>query len=402
MHDRQRLIGLILVCAGSLMGPLDTAVNVAFPAITGAFGLPLRQIQWVVLAFALTQSVVTLASGRLGDLYGHRRIFAIGMACCAITHLAAGFAPSFSWLVALRVLQGVSVGLAMACAPALATLLYPPQQKRQIVAIYVTTFSFGLAFGPLVGGLLIEWLGWSGVFWFRVPLAVLVLAGLPWLADVRAAPPAANEPGATRPDEEGVMRTAETQFDRLGFGLLQLDSVMINFAGFAILLLVPYALTSWPGLEVAGAGLLIALYPGGALLGGLLAGRFAREMPATALVRAGLLCAALGLLLVAALVGLHSPLLLGLALAITGIGLGSFQVGYTDATTSMLPPRHRGTAGALVSVTRLAGILIGVTGISALHETVGSHQTGIAIPGLLLLGYALASLARRRRSGRSR
>jgi len=402
MHDRQRLIGLILVCAGSLMGPLDTAVNVAFPAITGAFGLPLRQIQWVVLAFALTQSVVTLASGRLGDLYGHRRIFAIGMACCAIAHLAAGFAPSFGWLVALRVLQGVSVGLAMACAPALATLLYPPQQKRQIVAIYVTTFSFGLAFGPLVGGLLIEWLGWSGVFWFRVPLAVLVLAGLPWLADVRAAPPAANEPGATRPDEEGVMRTAETQFDRLGFGLLQLDSVMINFAGFAILLLVPYALTSWPGLEVAGAGLLIALYPGGALLGGLLAGRFAREMPATALVRAGLLCAALGLLLVAALVGLHSPLLLGLALAITGIGLGSFQVGYTDATTSMLPPRHRGTAGALVSVTRLAGILIGVTGISALHETVGSHQTGIAIPGLLLLGYALASLARRRRSGRSR
>ncbi|MFZ9678084.1 MAG: MFS transporter [Quisquiliibacterium sp.] len=402
MHDRKRLIGLILVCAGSLMGPLDTAVNVAFPAITGAFGLPLRQIQWVVLAFALTQSVVTLASGRLGDLYGHRRIFAIGMACCAIAHLAAGFAPSFGWLVALRVLQGVSVGLAMACAPALATLLYPPQQKRQIVAIYVTTFSFGLAFGPLVGGLLIEWLGWSGVFWFRVPLAVLVLAGLPWLADVRAAPPAANEPGATSRDEEGVMRPAESQFDRLGFGLLQLDSVMINFAGFAILLLVPYALTSWPGLEVAGAGLLIALYPGGALLGGLLAGRFAREMAATALVRAGLLCAALGLLLVAALVGLHSPLLLGLALAITGIGLGSFQVGYTDATTSMLPPRHRGTAGALVSVTRLAGILIGVTGISALHEAVGSHQTGIAIPGLLLLGYALASLARRRRSGRSR
>lgn len=302
MHDRQRLIGLILVCAGSLMGPLDTAVNVAFPAITGAFGLPLRQIQWVVLAFALTQSVVTLASGRLGDLYGHRRIFAIGMACCAIAHLAAGFAPSFGWLVALRVLQGVSVGLAIACAPALATLLYPPQQKRQIVAVYVTTFSFGLAFGPLVGGLLIEWFGWSGVFWFRVPLAVLVLAGLPWLADVRAAPPAATHTGGEQAASAGwagtaddsTAGTAEPQFDRLGFGLLQLDSVMINFAGFAILLLVPYALTSWPGLEVAGAGLLIALYPGGALLGGLLAGRFARQMAATALVRAGLLCAALG------------------------------------------------------------------------------------------------------------
>jgi MFS family permease len=399
MHDRKRLIGLILVCAGALVGPLDTAVNVAFPAITGAFGLPLRQIQWVVLAFALTQSVVTLASGRLGDLVGHRRIFAIGMACCAIAHLAAGFAPSFGWLVALRVLQGIAVGLAMACAPALVTLLYPPQHKRQVVAIYVTTFSFGLAFGPLAGGLLIEWLGWPGVFWFRAPLALLVLLCLPWLADVRAAPPG---PAQTGVNDTGYGQATEPRLERLAFGLLQLDSVVINFAGFAILLLVPYALTGWPGLDVAGAGLLIALYPGGALLGGLLAGRFARQMAATALVRAGLLCAALGLLLVASLVGQHSPVLLGLALTVSGIGLGSFQVGYTDATTSMLPPRHRGTAGALVSVTRLAGILIGVTGISALHEAVGSHLAGIGIPGLLLLGYALASYARTWRTGRTR
>ncbi|MEK9774601.1 MAG: MFS transporter [Quisquiliibacterium sp.] len=399
MHDRHRLIGLILVCAGSLMGPLDTAVNVAFPAITGAFGLPLRQIQWVVLAFALTQSVVTLACGRLGDLYGHRRIFALGMACCAIAHLAAGFAPTFGWLVALRVLQGVAVGLAMACAPALATLLYPPEEKRRIVGIYVTAFSFGLAFGPLAGGLLIEWFGWPGVFWFRAPLALVVLLGLPWLADVRAANDRNSSGPADRSGSIAELPAPLASKRRREFGFLQLDSIFVNFAVFSILLLVPYALTAWPQLSKAGAGLLIALYPGGSLLGGLLAGRAGRGLRSSSLVLAGLLCAALGLLLVAALLATQSGWLLALGLAVTGIGLGVFQVGYTDATTSLLPPERRGVAGGLVSVTRLGGILFGVTGISALHEALDSHQIALGICGLLLLGYALAAIVRVRRAG---
>jgi MFS family permease len=397
MSQPHRLPGLILVCAGALMGPLDTAVNVAFPSITGAFGLPLRDIQWIVLAFAVTQSVLTLASGRLGDLYGHRRIFALGMAGCALAHLAAGFAPSYAWLVGLRVIQGAAVGLAMACAPALATLLYPPEQKRRIVAIYVTSFSFGLALGPLLGGLLIDWLGWPGVFWFRAPIALLVLLGLPLLADVRAAPHADPADARSQPEPS---ETGLTRREKIAFFFVQFDSLFINFAGFSILLLVPYALTAWPQFSVTQAGLLIALYPGGSLLGGLLTGRLGARLTSLTLIRIGLGCASLGLLLVALAVTAHSALLLGLPLAIAGIGLGIFQVGYTDATTSLLPARHRGIAGAMVNVTRLLGILVGVSGISAMHAALQDHQITIAITGAMLLTYTTLAMFRKRAAPR--
>jgi MFS family permease len=416
---RSPVVGLILVCAGALVGPLDTAVNVAFPAITSAFGLALRDIQWIVITFVIAQSGVTLVFGRLGDLYGHRRIFAVGMAACALAHLAAGFAPDYRWLVALRVLQGVAVGLAVACGPALATLLFPPQDKRRVLAIYVTTFSFGLALGPLLGGALIQWLGWPGVFWFRAPLALLVFVLLPLLADARAASSpdqradpatlsdgyAPREDGA-RPEGTAGPAAPAGQLARMirvapvrspWFAELQLASIVVNFACFSILLLVPYALTDWPDQSMAASGVLLALFPGGSLFGGLLAGRAAQRLSSVTMVRAGLLLAALGLLITALVLPAGSAAALGLGLTVTGLGLGLFQVGYMDETTSMLRPEDRGVAGGLVTVTRLLGIVLGVTLISALYESLGSFETTIATMGAGLSAFGVFALFRRRR-----
>ncbi len=415
---RSPVVGLILVCAGALVGPLDTAVNVAFPAITSAFGLALRDIQWIVIAFVIAQSGVTLVFGRLGDLYGHRRIFAVGMAACALAHLAAGFAPDYGWLVALRILQGVAVGLAVACGPALATLLFPPRDKRRILAIYVTTFSLGLALGPLLGGALIQWLGWPGVFWFRVPLALLVFVLLPLLADARA--PSSPEPRVDRatlraaPAAEGgagpegavrhggsagrlprMLRLAPLRSP--GFVDVQVASIVVNFACFSILLLVPYALANWPGQSMTASGVLLAFFPGGSLLGGLLAGRAAQRLSSATMVRAGLLLAALGLLITALFLPTGSAAALGLAVSVTGLGVGLFQVGYMDETTSMLSPEDRGLAGGLVTVTRLLGIVLGVTLISALYESLGSFETTIATMGAGLSAFGVLALFRRRR-----
>ena len=410
---RDPLFGLFLVCAGALVGPLDTAVNVAFPAMTAAFGLALRDIQWVVIPFVVAQSFVTLVSGRLGDLYGHRRVFAIGMAACVLAHTAAGFAPDYGWLVAMRVLQGVAVGIAVACGPALATLLYPPAAKRRVLAIYVTTFSLGLALGPLLGGALIQWLGWPGVFWFRAPLALTVLLLLPLLSDARASPreavsdvdvageavPVADAdvPGEPLPVADvdtpvpSRLRVPRAEaFRSPAFLNVQFHSVVINFACFAILLLVPYALSRWPDESTAAAGVLLAFFPGGSLLGGLLAGRAHRRMSSPSMMRTGLLLAAVGLLLTALCLPAHSGPALGGALLVAGLGLGLFQVGYMDATTSLLPPGDRGVAGGLVTVTRLLGIVLGVTGIGALHEALASIETTIAVMGAGLLAFAFA------------
>ena len=384
-------LGLAIVCAGALLGPLDTSVNVAFPAITAAFGLALAEIQWVVVPFVLAQSVLTIAFGRLGDLYGHRRVFAVGMAACALTHLAAGFAPDFGWLVALRVLQGIAVGLAVSCAPALATLLFPPQEKRRILGVYVTLFSLGLAMGPLAGGALVGWLGWPGVFWFRVPIALGVLLLLPLLADVRASDVAASD--AVRL-EAAIPRISPLRTPR--FAGVQLASTVVNLACFSILLLIPYALAARPGNSIEAAGALLSLFPGGSLLGGVAGGRLTHRASATGLMLAGLATAGTGLLLTAASVTTYGPLPLGAALALTGFGLGLFQVGYMDATTSMLPASERGVAGSLVTVTRSLGIVLGATGISALHTALGSLPWTIATMGAALLAFTGAALLGRR------
>ncbi|MFO1199639.1 MAG: MFS transporter [Burkholderiaceae bacterium] len=443
-------LALAVVCAGAMLGPLDTSVNIAFPAITAAFALAPRDIQWVVLAFVLAQSSLAIVFGRLGDLHGHRRVFALGMVACALTHAAAGFAPDYATLVGLRALQGIAVGVAIACGPALAASLYPERDKRRVLSIYASAFGAGLAIGPLAGGWLVDALGWPGVFWFRAPLALAVLLALPLLpggARVVGAPASArfDAPGAallaaalvgasvfvialTQPGVPAAARAVAAAasvalvvafvrharrspapvmrvepFAQPRFAALQAGSVLINLACFSILLLVPYVLVAWPATSTSGAGVVLAAYPAGSLAGSAAAGRFASARTSSSvLALGGIAAAGLGLLATAACLPWQAPAALAAALALAGAGLGVFQVGYLDATTSMLPPAERGVAGSLVSVTRLLGIVLGVTGIGVLAAALGDVPATVAAAGAGLVacaagGAAARSLAARRR-----
>ena len=440
--DRARL-GLAIVCLGVLVGPLDTTVNTAFPVITAAFALPLRDIQWVVIPFVVAQSAASLVFGHLGDRLGHRRVFALGLAASALAHAAAAMAPDYPTLVAMRGLQGAAVGIAVACAPALATLLFPAERKAAVLSLYAAVFSLGMALGPWLGGLLLA-AGWPAVFWFRVPLSLLALALLPLLpsgvpaqahaAAVRqrgAARAAFDWPGAlglptvfaclalgiaesTRPGAgmtgplllllglaggvlfarhesraaHPVLRMAPFRSPR--FSGLQAASVAVSFACFANLLLLPYVLTREAGLSIASTGLLLSAYPAGSVLGSLLFGRVARRWPAHRAMALGLGVASGGLLLLAALLSWSPlPALMVVGMLASGIGQGVFGVGYMDATTSMLPVEERGVAGSLVNVTRLLGVVLGATLIGWLQGQTGHSGASFGIVGGGLAVFAL-------------
>jgi MFS family permease len=421
-------LALAIVCLGALLSPLDTAVNTAFPVITAAFGLALRDIQWVVIPFVLAQSCLALVFGHLGDRIGHRRVFAIGVAASAIGHAAVALAPDYPTLVAMRIVQGAAVGMAVSCAPALATLMFPAASKARVLAVFVAVNSLAMTVAPAIGGLLLAALGWPGVYWFRVPIALLALALVPLLPDRPAAPPSAGRPpafdwagaigltvvlaaivlGFTGLGSPGptpahalplligglagaawwvrhesrcahpVLRMAP--FRALRFSAIQTASVVVNLACFANLLLLPYVLTREPGRSIAAAGALLSCYPLGSVLGSVLAGRLGPRLPAGRAMVVGLGGAAAGLALTAGvLAAWSSPLPLALGMLLSGLGLGLFQVGYMDQTTSMLPVQERGVAGSLVSVTRLLGILLGATGISWLHGLSGRHPISFAV-----------------------
>src|SRR5580658_2787893 len=173
---------LTMLGLGMSIVPLDTAVNIAFPDITGSFGLPISMIQWVVICYVLTYAALMLAFGRIGDIGGHARVFRAGLAWSAIAYLLCAVAPAFGWLLFFRFLQGVGAGLVISCAPALVTGLYPEERRSHAVGIFTLIFALGSALGPLIGGAMVAHWGWPAVFWFRAPIALtslLFLRGLP-------------------------------------------------------------------------------------------------------------------------------------------------------------------------------------------------------------------------------
>jgi MFS family permease len=444
LAPRARL-AIAVICLGSLVAPLDTTVNTAFPVITGAFGLALRDIQWVVIPFVLAQTSLALVFGHLGDRIGHRRVFAAGMAACVLGHLAVALAPDFPLLVAGRVLQGMAVGMAVSCAPALVTLLVPPADKARMLAVYAAVNSLGMALGPWVGGLLLQALGWPGVFLFRAPIALLALLMLPavpavsvrregpgaggfdWLgalgligvlATLALALTELTRPGAAWWSGTGLLALGLTgalawvrhesraahpvmriaPFRSARFSGIQAASVIVNLACFANLLLLPYVLTRQAGMAIAQAGLALSVYPAGSVLGNALAGRLARRLGAPGLMAWGLVVAVAGLGLSAVVLGLvagaSGPAILPLAagMLVSGLGLGLFQVGYMDQTTTLLPVHERGVAGSLVSVTRLLGILLGATGIGWLQGLTGQAAASFGVLAVALAVFTVSFL----------
>src|SRR5215212_10730097 len=200
MRERVRLA---LIGLGISVVPLDTAVNIAFPDITGSFGLPIPMIQWVVICYVLTHAGLMLAFGRVGDMWSHGRVFRAGLLWSVAAFLLCAVAPSFGWLLFFRFLQGIGAGLIISCAPALVTSLYPESRRSHALGMFTLMFAIGSASGPLIGGALVEHWGWPSVFWFRAPIALsglLLLRGLPRRE--------AAEPGEQRFDIAGALLLA--------------------------------------------------------------------------------------------------------------------------------------------------------------------------------------------------
>ena len=119
-RPRTPFLGFAIVGCGAAIAPLDFAVNMAFPAMTEAFALATPDIRWVAVCYVITYGSLMLFCGVLGDRLGHLRVFRWGLVLSALALVACAAAPSYGWLLAGRVLQGIGVALTLSCAPALA------------------------------------------------------------------------------------------------------------------------------------------------------------------------------------------------------------------------------------------------------------------------------------------
>ena len=450
---RVALIGL-----GTSVVPLDSAVNIAFPDITGSFGLPIETIQWVVICYVLTHAALMLAFGRLGDVFGYGRVFRAGLLWNAVAFVCCAAAPSFGWLLFCRFLQGIGAALILSCAPALVTGLFPEDRRSRALAAFTMMYALGSAAGPLLGGGLVDLWGWPAVFWFRAPIAVVALIFLEGL-------PAAPRRGPREPVDivgAGVLALAISTLlltlnqlqhpgrqllaliafsgvaaaslfgfvrweRRVGQPIVNLDffrtggfaaingaSVSVYLTSFAVMLLAPYYLVRFTDLPLPLAGAVLATSSIGSIAASPLAGRLIERIPAAPVAALGAVLSGAGLFLIGGRgIGTASASVV-VPLALQGFGVGLFQVAYMDLVMGTLPPQHRGVAGSLAMLTRTLGIVIGATLLTLVFHSLQTsslaYQGGAAdgflsayratfrLAGIVsaVTGFAVVYFARRR------
>jgi EmrB/QacA subfamily drug resistance transporter len=216
---------LVVAILGSAMTFIDsTAVNVSLPVIQRELHTTTGQTQWVIEAYALFLSALILTGGALGDLYGRRLVFAVGIGIFAIASLACALAPNIEVLIAARCVQGIGGALSTPGSLALISAAYDSEARGRAIGLWSGFSALTSACGPIIGGWFTQSLSWRYVFVINVPIAIAVLVML-----ALRVPESRDESADRRVDVVGAMLAT------IGLGLLVYGLIAANGGRFSAL-----------------------------------------------------------------------------------------------------------------------------------------------------------------------
>lgn len=178
LYSRERSVWVLAatIVASSMAFIDSTIVNVALPALQSSFDASVVGVQWVVEAYGLTLAALILVGGSMGDLFGRRRIFLLGVGVFAIASIASGLASNIGQLIVARMIQGVGAAFLIPGSLALISASFDENERGQAIGTWSGSTAITTAVGPVLGGWLIEHLSWRWAFFINVPLAALVFA----------------------------------------------------------------------------------------------------------------------------------------------------------------------------------------------------------------------------------
>ena len=416
MTARQRLIVVLLLGANFMMSADFSILNIALPVVSGAVGLGVNNLPWVATAFALPAAGLSLLFGRLGDLYGRRCIFLIGLSLLAAASLLGGVSTGPALLLAARGLQGVASAMAVPAALSLLITSFADERQRAwVLGLNGSLLSAGFTVGAIAGGMLVGVLSWRWAFLINVPVVLAVLALTP------AVVPAVRAPAAVRLDVPGAASVTLGLF-AVVFGITQpsLPSLIAGLVLLALFFLIEHHATAplvaiemlarpsvrWGNFAAltifsmeAGLIFLITLYLQDVLHFGPLTAGLIFGVPGLASVVAGVVAGRIiarrgaRIVLLAALLvqgGMTAPLIvLGteptwLWLLIPALFGGFFGhitavVAATVTATSGVPDANKGLATGLITTSQRVAVTVGIPLLGAVMASRGDLLAGIRL-----------------------
>lgn len=388
---------MLLAALGALLVSLDSAINIALPAMAAAFGVAPAAIRWVIICYVLTYAVTAFAGGLLADRLGPAPVFTAGLWLCAATFVGYALAESYPAVLLLRVLQGVGSGMVYGTAPALVTLSLPPARHGRGLGTMSLGIGVGLGVGPLLGGLLVDGFGWPAAFVFRAPL-FLVLALL-----------ALTRFGRVGGTASTPRRLAVRDLLRVSVLRAALLAFLSQYAQFAVWLLMPFFLVDALGLSPSLGGAIFVLTPLATALAAPLGGALTDRIGPRGPLLGGLALETAGLLAIGCITEGTPLLLVGAGMALVGFGAGLFQVPNLALMMAAFPPAQQGAAGGLAFLGRTLGSAVGVQVSASLFDArlvrdgfLAAFQVAFLAAGAVCaLGAGLALLPARRGSPRT-
>lgn len=423
---------LIVLCLSVFMLLLDsTVVNVAQVKIKDALGANLTEIQWILDSYILAYAVLLLSFGRLGDIYGRKRFFMLGM---AVFTTASVFCGLSGWigeqlglsgvylLIFFRVLQGIGGAFMMPQSLSLLTVTFPPERRGAALGIWGSVVALGAIVGPIIGGLIVTHYSWAWIFLINLPVGVISLIL------VQRIVPESKDPLASRKiDWTGVVLSglgifclvfASIEGSRLGWsspeilGLFVISALLIGlfiwweqrvadpivkielfklrnftvaniiglvvaFGMLGIFFPITLFLQEVLGFSPVKAGLAMTPMSLMIMVGAPISGRLSDKIGSRWILFVGTAIMTIGILFITRQTNLDTTVVsLAPALIVTGIGMGMTFSPMTAAAMRDVPPRVAGSASGVLNTSRNIGQVLGIAVLGSVLQTrMGTHTT---------------------------
>jgi EmrB/QacA subfamily drug resistance transporter len=420
--ERYRWYALAVIMLGSMMGTLDASIaNVAIPTIASVYHHSVDDSEWVILSFMLVTASTLVFFGRLGDMFGQKRIYLTGFAVFGISSFACAVAPSLLVLIVARAVQALGAAMLVSSNQALIVDTFPANERGRAIGFNGAAVAVGLSLGPILGGAIVTFGDWRWIFMINVPISIVALIGAAIvLKPVKHEGRGFDPIGATlsivglfmlslalsrshlwgwnSPVTLGLIAASIVAlgafivverrvpaptldlslFTSRVFAFSVIAALVYFIALSGLIFIVPLSAQTALGESAFHAGLLLMPITALNVIFAPTAGSLSDRVPVRYVSTAGAIIVAIGLFVLSHVPPHPSIWQLVLSLVVTGCGTAVFSQPNNSAIMGSAPPNRRGIAAGTLATARTTGQLLGVAVASAVYFAHVAHAGGFA------------------------